>query len=77
MSILGIIGMVLIVSAWIVSIDSVPSMRLSLLYGLGSLFLAIHSYIIGDAVFLILNVLSFAISVFNIYRGLRKKQISR
>lgn len=77
MSILGIIGMVLIVSAWIVSIDSVPSMRLSLLYGLGSLFLAIHSYIIGDAVFLILNVLSFAISVFNIYRGLHKKQISR
>jgi MtN3 and saliva related transmembrane protein len=77
MSILGIIGMVLIVSAWIVSIDSVPSMRLSILYGLGSLFLAIHSYIIGDAVFLILNVLSFAISVFNIYRGLRKKQISR
>ncbi|AGT34588.1 MULTISPECIES: hypothetical protein [Thermofilum] len=77
MSILGIIGMVLIVSAWIVSIDSVPSLRLSILYGLGSLFLAIHSYIIGDAVFLILNVLSFAISVFNIYRGLRKKQISR
>lgn len=77
MSILGIIGMVLIVSAWIVSIDSVPSMRLSLLYGLGSLFLAIHSYIIGDAVFLTLNALSFAISVFNIYRGLRKKQISR
>ena len=77
MSILGIIGMVLIVSAWVISINSVPSLRLSILYVLGSLFLTIHSYIIGDAVFLILNALSFAISVFNIYRGLRKKQVSR
>ncbi|MCC6003397.1 MAG: hypothetical protein LM590_03575 [Thermofilum sp.] len=68
--------MLLIVSAWVISLDTVPSLRLSLLYGLGSLFLTLHSYVISDAVFLVLNVLSSLISMFNVYRALKRKRLA-
>ena len=70
---LGLIGMTLIILAWIISYKSIPPITLSLLYGLGSFFLTIHAFIINDLIFTFLNGLATIISIINIIRALGKR----
>ena len=71
---IGVTGMILIICGWIVSLDVVPSPRLSLLYGAGSMLLALYAYLLGDPVFLGLNVAASTIAFYNLYRGIRKQK---
>jgi len=57
----GLAGMTLIV----------PSPKLSGLYGLGSTLLAAYAYLLGDPVFLTLNTLAAAVSLYNFQRAIR------
>jgi hypothetical protein len=66
----GVLGMLLIVAGWVSSLNVIPSPRLSLLYGLGSLLLALYAYLIGDMLFLSLNTAAATIAFYNLYRGL-------
>ena len=68
----GLVGLALIVLAWLVSFDKVPPLRLSALYAAGSLLLTIHAWSLGDVPFLLLNAAALIISVINIARALRK-----
>ncbi|MHB9302469.1 hypothetical protein [Thermofilum pendens] len=68
---LGVAGMLLIIAAWIASFKDVPSPRLSSLYAAGSFLLAVHSVLIGDPVFLVLNSLATALALLNLYRWYR------
>ena len=72
----GIIGLSLIVIAWvpetIKSIKSGKTIRVEflILYFLGSIFLTIHAINIGDLVFIMLNGLASVLSGVNIVRYL-------
>ncbi len=70
---IGTGGMVLIIAGWLASLDVVPSPRLSLLYGLGSLLLAVYAYMLRDPVFLGLNTMAAGIAFYNLYRGVWAK----
>ncbi len=69
----GLAGMTLIVAGWLISLDTVPSPRLSGLYGLGSALLAAYAYLLGDPVFLTLNVLAAIVSLYNFQRAVRNR----
>lgn len=68
----GITGMCLIVLGWVISIESIPSPRLSLLYSIGSLLLAIYAYSLNDVLFLLLNSMAAIISFINFIRALKR-----
>jgi len=70
-TIIGVAGLFFIILGWVVSINSVPPVRLSGLYALGSLFLTLYAYLIDDILFLFLNLGAFAISSFQFVRGMR------
>ncbi len=67
----GLAGMTLIVAGWLISLDTIPSPKLSGLYGLGSTLLAAYAYLLGDPVFLTLNTLAAAVSLYNFQRAIR------
>ena len=69
---IGLAGMILILAGWVISFKTIPDIKLSLLYGIGSFLLTIHAYILGDIVFIVLNALATIISVVNVFRWLRK-----
>lgn len=69
----GLAGMALIVTGWFISLDTVPSPKLSGLYGLGSTLLAVYAYLLGDPVFLTLNVLAAIVSLYNFQRAVRSR----
>lgn len=73
-TVVGVAGLVFIILGWLVSIRSVPPVRLSGLYALGSFFLIVYSYLIDDPLFLVLNIGAFAVSFAQFYRGLRSGQ---
>ncbi len=65
--------MLLIVAGWIISLDTIPSPRLSLLYGSGSILLSLYAFMLGDPVFLALNAAASGIAFYNLYRAFRDK----
>lgn len=67
----GLAGMLLIVIAWIVSFKNIPPLSLSILYGVGSALLTLHAYMIGDTIFMLLNLIATLISLVNIIRAVR------
>ncbi len=73
----GLAGMTLIVAGWLISLDTVPSPKLSGLYGLGSTLLAAYAYLLGDPVFLTLNVLAAIVSLYNFQRAVRGRGLSQ
>jgi len=70
----GVAGMLLIVTAWAVSLKDVPPPRLSLLYGAGSLLLTLHSIQIGDSIFTLLNAAATLLAAANLARAVRRKR---
>lgn len=70
----GVTGMLLIVTAWAVSLKEVPPPRLSLLYGIGSALLTLHSIQIGDIVFTVLNAAATLLAAANLARAVRRKR---
>ncbi len=66
----GAVGLILIIMGWIVSIRSIPPISLSGLYALGSFFLLLYSYFINDWLFLALNFGAVLISGIQFFRGL-------
>ena len=70
-TLVGVAGLLFIILGWLVSIRTVPPVRLSGLYALGSLFLIFYSYLIDDPLFLVLNIGAFLVSFAQFYRGLR------
>ena len=69
---IGLVGMVLIIIAWIVSFKNIPPLSLSILYGAGSALLTLHAYMIGDNIFMLLNLIATLISLVNIVRAVRR-----
>lgn len=67
---IGYLGLVFIVLGWIISYKSIPDIKLSTFYGIGSLLLTIYSYLNNEQVFLILNGASFALALINVIRHL-------
>ncbi len=70
----GVSGLLFIIGGWFISVRTIPPVTLSGLYSLGSLLLAVYSYIIGDPVFIALNIIAFSISGFQFFRGLKKER---
>jgi hypothetical protein len=68
----GVAGMALIVTAWLLSLKDVPSPRMSALYGAGSALLTIHSVALGDPVFSALNAAATTLALANLVRALRR-----
>ena len=75
---LGMLGVVLILLGWVPETlrawreKQVIDIRFALLYTLGSLLLAIHSYNIGDIAFLVLNSVAFLIGLVNTALSLKQ-----
>ena len=69
---IGLTGMCLIILGWIISIKTIPPLRLSLLYGIGSLLLAIYAYSLSDVLFLLLNSMATTLSFINVIRALKE-----
>ena len=69
---LGMLGVVLILLGWIP--ETLRALRekraidrsFALLYAVGSLLLAVHAYMLGDAAFIILNSAAFLIALLNL-----------
>ncbi len=71
--VIGVTGMAFIVAGWALALTSVPPLRLSLLYGIGSFLLTIYSIVQGDLIFTALNSLATLLAVINIVRALKRK----
>ena len=77
----GISGLILILAGWIYETyhaiknrkTSLP-LAFALLYGFGSLLLTVHSWILNDTVFIILNAVATVIAVINIFLILTGKK---
>ena len=70
---IGVVGMIFIVTGWILSLDVVPSPKLSGFYAIGSILLAYYAYSLGDPIFLSLNLLASIIAVCNLIRAIKLK----
>ncbi|MEK6981652.1 MAG: hypothetical protein AABX38_01860 [Candidatus Micrarchaeota archaeon] len=77
---LGIVGLSLILIGWIYETYNLVKTRksnlplsFSILYSLGSLCLAVYSYLLGDLIFLALNVVATLIAMLNVLIGLNTK----
>ena len=76
----GIIGLLFILAGWLYELaqslkskkPGVP-LRFALLYGAGSLLLTLHSFLLGDLVFLVLNAAATLIAAVNAYFSLKGK----
>lgn len=71
---LGIIGMLFIVAGWAVSITSLPPLRLSTLYFIGSLLLTVYAVLQRDPIFTALNAAATALALVNIIRTLKLRR---
>jgi len=71
---IGLIGMFLIITGWIVSFKETPPFSLSVLYCLGSSLLAYYAHTLGDPIFLFLNSLAAIVSLLNAIRCLVKSR---
>lgn len=74
--IVGLLGLLLIASAWAVNIarkSPPPPLDLTLLYLLGSVILTVYALILGDIIFTVLNAVSSMLSLINLLRALRIK----
>jgi len=79
-NIFGLAGLVLILIGWIyetavaLKTRKVPlPLGFAVLYGAGSLLLTIHSWILNDLVFIILNLVATLIAIINILLIFRSK----
>lgn len=73
--IIGVVGLVLILFGWakqLMSKDKKIDVYLPILYTLGSVFLAVYSYQIGDSVFLVMNSVAAVFGLINTVKILRK-----
>ena len=77
----GIIGLILILCGWIYELISMLKTKKSslplgfaVLYGMGSLLLTLHSWLLDDLVFLILNGAATIIAMINIGFIISKKK---
>ncbi|MGB9638892.1 MAG: hypothetical protein ACP5RD_01360 [bacterium] len=73
-NLIGLIGMIILVSSWIPqTIETIKSKKCPLninfilLYTFSSLLLTIYSFLIKDIIFFILNLLAFIQSFINLY----------
>ncbi len=73
-SLIGLIGMIILVSSWIpqtietIKLKRCPlNINFILLYTVSSLLLTIYSFLIKDIIFLMLNFLAFLQSFINLY----------
>jgi uncharacterized protein with PQ loop repeat len=80
--IVGIIGLVLIAIAWIPQIakmirekKSSVSIIFPVLYSLGSIALAIHSFIIDDLIFIILNSIASVMGLLGLFYSLKYRKL--
>jgi|GEM_PF-1748074 hypothetical protein len=67
---IGYLGLVFIVIGWIISYKTIPDIKLSTFYGIGSLLLMIYSYLNNEQIFFILNGIAFILALINILRYL-------
>lgn len=74
---IGVAGMTLIVAAWLLSWEEIPSPRLSALYGAGSALLTIHSVTIGDPIFSVLNAAATTLALVNLARATLRSRSPR
>ncbi len=73
--IIGLTGLCFIVLGWLVSLRAPPvPLRLSILYGIGSILLAIYSLLIPDYIFFTLNISAFLLSIFNAIRAISSRK---
>ena len=70
----GVAGMLFIVAGWALAPRDPPPARLSTLYMAGSSLLALYAYMIGDPLFLALNILATILALYNLAKRLRCKQ---
>ncbi len=70
--IVGVLGLILIVLGWVLGYKQVPNLRLASLYFLGSFFLAIHTFFVGEYLSFTLNAILTVLGLINLYRSLRK-----
>ena len=77
--ILGILGLLLILIGWIYETYQLVKTKKSnlpiifaVLYSIGSLCLAIYSYLLGDLVFLVLNIAATLIAILNAIISIKK-----
>ncbi len=70
---IGITGMAFIVAGWALAITTVPPLRLSILYGIGSLLLTVYSILLGDPVFTALNTMATLLACVNAVRALSRR----
>jgi len=68
---IGITGMLFIITGWAISITSLPPLRLSTLYFVGSLLLTIYAILQQDPVFTALNSAATLLAFINIIRTLK------
>lgn len=80
-SLIGILGLSLILIGWIYETYNLIKTRKSnlplafgVLYTLGSLCLSIYSYLLNDLIFLVLNVAATFIALINVLFGLSAKR---
>jgi len=71
---LGITGMLFIVAGWAISITSLPPLRLSTLYFVGSLMLTIYALLQHDPIFTTLNAAAALLALANIIRTLKLRK---
>ncbi len=71
---LGITGMLFIVAGWAISITSLPPLRLSTLYFIGSLLLTVYAVLQNDPVFTALNAAATLLALVNIIRTLKLRR---
>ena len=71
---IGITGMLFIVAGWAISITSLPPLRLSTLYFIGSLLLTVYAILQHDPVFTILNAAAALLALINIIRTLKLRR---
>lgn len=70
---IGIAGMVFIIAGWATSLSTVPPLRLSTLYLIGSILLTVYAVLLNDIVFTVLNALASILALANIARALKLK----
>lgn len=80
----GLFGLVLILIGWIYETVLVLQenkkplpLGFAALYGIGSLFLAIHSWLLNDFVFILLNIIATLIAIAHIFLGLTVRRTGR
>ena len=71
-TVLGVLGLVFIVTGWIISVGKEVPLRLSLLYFTGSVLLTVYAVLEADLIFTILNLLSSLFSGIQILKVLKK-----